>query len=168
VTGPLTEAELATLYGKYAFLLKRRLRFLLRDEALAQDVLHDGFVKVMQTGSGVRDVETPLKWLYRVFDNVAIDRLRTQRARGQHTPLEDVPDDEIGPAPGHDAEARDAVLKVLGELDETDARIAILVFVDGLTQDEASQELGVSRVTVNKRIQALRARSAALLGGRHD
>jgi RNA polymerase sigma-70 factor (ECF subfamily) len=162
VGAALSDSELAALYQKYAFLLTRRLRFLLRDEALAQDVLHDGFMKLMQSGSAIRDVKTPLRWLYRVFDNLAIDRLRTRRARGPHTPIEE---DEVGPAPGIDVEARDAITKLLGELSEVDARVAILVFVDGLTQDDAAQELGLSRVTVNKRVQGLRERAGAILGG---
>jgi RNA polymerase sigma-70 factor (ECF subfamily) len=158
----LSDSELATLYRKYSFLLTRRLRFLLRDESLAQDVLHDGFLKVMQSGSAIREVKTPLRWLYRVFDNLAIDRLRTRRARGPHAP---VVEDEVGPAPGVDVEDRDAILTFLAELSELDARVAILIFVDRITQDEAAQELGLSRVTVNKRAQALKERAAALIGG---
>jgi RNA polymerase sigma-70 factor (ECF subfamily) len=162
VAAALSESELATLYEKYAFLLLRRLRFLLRDEALAQDVLHDGFLKLMQSGSAIREVKTPLRWLYRVFDNLAIDRLRMRRARGPETPLRE---DEVGPAPGVEVEDRDAVLKILAQLSEVDAKVAILVFVDRLTQEEAAQELGLSRVTVNKRVQSLKERAAALVGG---
>jgi len=153
------------LYEKYSFLLIRRLRVLLRDESLAHDVLHDGFLKLMQSGAALREAQTPLRWLYRVFDNLAIDRLRTRRARGQHEPLDQVAEDRVGPAPSVDVEGRDAVVKLLGELEESDARLAVLVFVDRLTQEEAAGELGLSRVTINKRVKALRMRASAILDG---
>ncbi len=43
-------------------------------------------------------------------------------------------------------------------------RIALLLFVDGMSQGEIADEVGVSRVTVNKKVQAIRARADALLG----
>jgi RNA polymerase sigma factor (sigma-70 family) len=54
-----------------------------------------------------------------------------------------------------DPEARCAVVESLAKLDEGQQHLAIMLFVDGLTQGEAAEELGVSRVTVNKRAQEL-------------
>ncbi len=71
-------------------------------------------------------------------------------------PLDEI--DPIGAAPGVDAEARCAVLESLASLDEAEQSLAIMLFVDGLSQGEAAAELGVSRVTVNKRAQQLRSR----------
>ncbi len=158
MTDSLTDEEIARLYREYGWLLLRRLRLLLRDAALAEDALHDGFLRVMGSGAALRSVEAPLRWLYRVFDNVAIDRLRTRRARGPHEPLPDPDFDTVSAAPGVDLAERDAASRLLADLDETDQRIAILTFVDGLTQAEAAAELGLSRVTINKRIQAMRER----------
>ena len=61
--------------------------------------------------------------------------------------------------PAVDIEARDAVLKLLGTMTEQEMQIAVLLFVDGMSQGEIAAEVGVSRVTVNKKIQALRARA---------
>ncbi len=66
--------------------------------------------------------------------------------------------DPVGVAPGIDPEARCAVVESLATLDEDQQSLAIMLFVDGLTQGQAAEELGVSRVTVNKRAQELRAR----------
>ncbi len=66
--------------------------------------------------------------------------------------------DPIGVAPGIDPEARCAVAESLASLDEEQQSLAIMLFVDGLTQGQAAEELGVSRVTINKRAQELRAR----------
>jgi RNA polymerase sigma factor (sigma-70 family) len=66
--------------------------------------------------------------------------------------------DPVGVAPGMDPEARCAVVESLAKLDEDQQALAIMLFVDGLTQGEAADELGVSRVTVNKRAQEIRSR----------
>lgn len=83
--------------------------------------------------------------------------------RGKHVrkavSLDELADlDVIGPAPGVDPEARSAVLESLAKLDDDEQSLAIMLFVDGLSQGEAATELGVSRVTINKRAQEIRAR----------
>ena len=70
-------------------------------------------------------------------------------------PLTDV--DSFGPAPGMDAEARRLVLKGLRELDPDDQQLAIAAYVDGCTQGEIAVDLGLSRVTINKRLSRIRA-----------
>ena len=49
------------------------------------------------------------------------------------------------------------MLESLESLPDEDQSLAIMLFVDGMTQEEAAEELGVSRVTVNKRAQRVRA-----------
>jgi RNA polymerase sigma factor (sigma-70 family) len=70
-------------------------------------------------------------------------------------PLDEV--DTLGPAPGVDAETRWAVLEALELLEPEQQALAVMLFVDGLSQGEAADELGVSRVTVNKRAQEIRS-----------
>jgi RNA polymerase sigma factor (sigma-70 family) len=67
--------------------------------------------------------------------------------------------------PAIDVEARDTVMALLSALDEDEQRMAVLLYVDGMSQGEIAAELGVSRVTVNKRVQALRARARGGLEG---
>jgi RNA polymerase sigma factor (sigma-70 family) len=58
-----------------------------------------------------------------------------------------------------DVALREAVVSLLMALGEEEQHIAVLLFVDGMTQGEIASELGLSRVTVNKRVQALRERA---------
>ncbi|MGQ0504785.1 MAG: sigma factor-like helix-turn-helix DNA-binding protein [Myxococcaceae bacterium] len=53
-------------------------------------------------------------------------------------------------------EAKDSLTKLLGEADEDTALMVLYHFVDGLTQGEVAEVMGVSRVTVNQRLAALR------------
>jgi RNA polymerase sigma factor (sigma-70 family) len=66
--------------------------------------------------------------------------------------------DPVGPAPGVDPAARLSVLRALADLEEPEQVLAVMLFVDGMSQGEAADELGVSRVTVNKRAQKIRDR----------
>jgi len=162
VNRSLRSEEVSALYAKYGFFLLRRCRTILRDEALADDALQEAFVKVMRGGGSIREADEPLRWLYRVVDHCCFDTLRKRR-RSVETPSED---QGASAHPAVAIELRDAVLRLLGTLDEKEMRIALLLFVDGLSQGEIAEEVGVSRVTVNKRIQAIRAGAEAWLG--HD
>ena len=153
----LTPAEASRLYERYGFLIIRRCRTILRDPSGAEDALQQVFEKLLRTGAGVRDADQPLRWLYRVADRVCFDRLR-QRRRSPESPMAVDPVPEVVHA-DVDAALREAVLSLLKALGEQEQQIAVLLFVDGMNQGEIAAELGLSRVTVNKRVQALRERA---------
>jgi RNA polymerase sigma factor (sigma-70 family) len=161
VDASLTNDEVARLYDKYGFFLLRRCRAILRDPGLADDALQEAFVKVMRTGAAVRTADEPLRWLYRVVDHCCFDALRKKR----RSPETLAPDEGRSRHPSVEIELRDAVLRLLAALDEDQMRIAVLLFVDGMSQSEIASEVGVSRVTVNKRVQSIRARAEAWLEG---
>jgi RNA polymerase sigma-70 factor (ECF subfamily) len=160
VGSPLSPEEVASLYAKYGFFLLRRGRMILRDAALADDAVQEAFVNVLRSGSAIREADEPLRWLYRVVDRCCFDALRKRRRRAE-SPSDD---DAAGAHPSADIEMRDSVLRLLDTLDEKEMRIALLLFVDGLSQGEIAEEVGLSRVTVNKKIQAIRARAEECLG----
>ena len=152
----LSPEDAALLYEKYGFFLLRRCRTILRDPALAEDALQQAFERILRSGGAVKHADEPLRWLYRVVDRCCFDLLRRRRRS-----IESPHDDEAGETahPSIDIEARDAVLKVLATMTEQEMQIAVLLFVDGMSQGEIAEEVGVSRVTVNKRVHALRARA---------
>ena len=159
VNRSLGHDEVSDLYTRYGFFVRRRCGAVLRDDALADDAVQEVFVKVMRAGASVRDAKEPLRWMYRVADHCCYDALRKRR-RSRETSS----DDEGASAhPMAALESRDAVLCLLGTFDERDMRIALLLFMDGLSQGEIADEVGVSRVTVNKKVQAIRARAESWL-----
>jgi RNA polymerase sigma factor (sigma-70 family) len=156
VQNALTPSEASGLYDRYGFFLLRRCRTILRDASAADDALQQVFEKLLRSGGAVRHADQPLRWLYRVADRCCFDMLRTRR-RSLESPI----DAEATAGPAHPAieiELRDTVIGLLSTMNEEEQRIAIFLFVDGMSQGEIAGELGVSRVTVNKRVQALRAR----------
>ena len=111
----------------------------------------------------MKHADYPYRWLCRASDRVCLDLLRKNRNTRATLPLDAV--DEGGIAPGCDAEARRSAIASLAQLEPGDQELAIMLFVDGLSQGDAASELGLSRVTVNKRVHRLRERLRASLEG---
>lgn len=155
-------AELATLYVRYGFLLRRRCRMILGDEASAEDALQDVFVKVLDSPDALRQAENPLAWLYRVVDHACFDQLRKRRHRRSEL-LEDHEEASMC-HPNVEIEARNAVVRILDSLDEEEAQVAVLAYIDGIHQTEIASMLGLSRPTIWKRLNAVRERASRILG----
>ena len=151
----LSASEVGDLYRRYGFVLGRRARLFLRDDALAQDAVQELLAVLLKRGQSLREADSAYRWMCRALDRVCLDLLRRTKRTREALQIDDV--DVIGPAPGIDAVARRAVLESLERLDDRDQSIAIAVFVDGVTQGEVADELGCSRVTVNKTVQRIKA-----------
>jgi RNA polymerase sigma-70 factor (ECF subfamily) len=142
------------LYERYGPLVHRRCAVILRDPNLAADAFQETFVKVMTHQEEAERAEHKLRWLYRVADRTCLDTLRKRR-RAPYD-YREVPEDQLAVHPGVDPDEQVAALRLLQSLDPDAQQMALMAFVDGMTQDEIGKEIGVSRVTVNKRLQAIR------------
>jgi RNA polymerase sigma-70 factor (ECF subfamily) len=163
LAGGLTNDELADLYRRYGYLLQRRCRTLLRNEAAAADALQDAFVKFIQAGDALRAADNQVAWMYRVVDRCCFDQLRRAKHR-RAEPIEDH-EDAAQRHPDVDLVARNAALRILHELTEAEYEVAVLAYVDGINQTEIANRLGLSRPTIWKRLTAVRERAARVLGG---
>ena len=155
----LSQREVAEVYQRYGHLIARRCRVVLRDAALAEDALQETFVKVMRYGAQLRQADSKLRWLYRVADRCCFDLLR-RRSRVVAVPLP--AGDDGGPPEELRIESRDLVLRTLSRLSDRDKQIAVLAFVDGLSQGEIAAELQLSRQTINKRLGRIRSGASRL------
>jgi RNA polymerase sigma-70 factor (ECF subfamily) len=150
----LSADEVGAVYTRYGALLERRCRLLLRDDSLAEDATQELLTMLLRRGESLRQAQSAYAWLCRAADRTSLDLLRRRKRVKDALPLDDV--DALGPSPGVDADARRAVLESLERLEPEQQSLAIMLFVDGMTQSEAATELGVSRVTINKRAQTLK------------
>jgi RNA polymerase sigma-70 factor, ECF subfamily len=157
----LSAEEVSDVYHRYGALLERRCRLLMRDPVLAEDAVQELLASLLRRGQSLREATSPYRWLCRTADRTCLDLLRRgKRVRDALTPdgLDSLDaSDPLGPAPGIDVEMRIAALQSLARLDGDAQTLAIMLFVDGLSQAEAAEELGLSRVTINKRAQRIRA-----------
>lgn len=156
----LSEKEVADVYQGFGHLVLRRCRAILRNDALADDALQDVFVRLMRYGNSFREAENKVRWLYRVSDNVCFDLFRKQQA-WREQPEENADNaSSVTMPPAHSqhvAEDRDLALRLVRALDPEQQTIAVLYYLDGLSQAEIGVELKLSRQTINKKIDQIRA-----------
>lgn len=132
------------------------LRHRLSDADAADDVLQDVFVKAMRHGQGFCTLDNPRAWLFQVARNALIDRARTAHPT---EPLPEGPEEPIA-APQETVEPVDALagclVRSLSELSEDDAAILRACDLEGQTQRDFAETLGLSLPATKSRL--LRAR----------
>ncbi|NUS99550.1 MAG: sigma-70 family RNA polymerase sigma factor [Sphingomonas sp.] len=152
------------LYGRTSAKLYGICLRLLGNEAEAQDVLQDTYVRVWQKADTFDATKaSPITWLAIVARNKAIDRLR------QRTPLADDIDaaDEIadgGPTAIEVIEHRQDSERLTGCLDELEERSRDAIraaFLDGVTYPQLAERegvpLGTMKSWIRRGLQRLRA-----------
>lgn len=160
-------AHAAELYSTYGPAVYRRCVKLLRDREAARDATQEVFMKLVQDMARLEDREDVLPWIYRVTTNHCLNLLRSRKRTGTTVAL-----DEPGlalAAPGRDAAAaypdRALAHSVLSAFDEGTQAVAVGVLVDGMEHEELARALGVSRKTVQRRLDRFLARARSLLSG---
>lgn len=155
----LTREEVQRLYAQFAPVVFRRARFLLARDADAWDVVQEVFEKMLTHGSSFRGEARPMTWVYRVTTNLALNHLRSRKVR--EPLLTAVPDEE--PASEVDTvEARQLLQKWMTHLTEREIEVASLLYLDGLTQQEVADVLELSRKTIVREVEMLRAKLSSI------
>src|SRR3954469_3734403 len=144
----------AVLYERYAPRIGAYLMRLVGDEHLAQDLTHEVFVSALRRLRTDRPPIAVGPWLYRIARNASIDvHRRAQIVR--HVPLdgasEQRPSVSRESRPEAAAEVRqwlEQLRDVLGGLSETHRTVLVLRELEGLSNREIGDRLGVSRPAV--------------------
>jgi RNA polymerase sigma-70 factor (ECF subfamily) len=139
---------------------------ILRDAALAEEVLQDTYMNVWRQASTFDPtLSSPVTWLAAIARNRAIDRLRAERRhRDKVEPIEDcaLPDETM---PALDrliaGDQRAALLRCLAGLEPDQERPIRAAFFQGHTYEELAAREGVPLSTMKSRIRRglLRLRS---------
>jgi RNA polymerase sigma factor (sigma-70 family) len=150
----------SALYAQYGYAVHRRCLRLLGSEAEADDALQAVFMRVMRYGDTLRG-EAPLPWLYRIADRHCFDVLKKKKREvpeevAVRRGLEATQD---GAAPERMSEVR----RVLGHCAGPVQEIAVLYYVDEMTQDEVAATVGASRKTVRLRLAEFMATARRVL-----
>jgi RNA polymerase sigma-70 factor, ECF subfamily len=147
--------RLVIRHGPFALRVARRI---LRDHALAEEVVQEAFVRAWQHAASYqprRGLVTT--WLYRIVFNLCMDRARSIR-------LSPIPEgyDAVDPATSADMglEAREQsrmVSNALGELVPRQRAAITLVYYEELPASEAGRILGVTPKAVERLLARARA-----------
>ena len=154
----------AALYRTYGPAVYRRCLKLLRDPEAAKDAAQDVFVRLVRDMDRLEDARA-LPWIYRVATNHCLNLLRSRRRRGEEV---DAADDALDLAPGAEPSpypARALAAAVLARFDEGTQAVAVGILVDGMEQEELASALGISRKTVQRRLERFLGRAREFLSG---
>ena len=156
--------------GLRAFIAKR-----VSDQGHADDILQDVFVRVHQQIASVSDPGRLISWIYQITRNAIIDHYR-KPGRQREIPsglsaelegIDEVAETSTTTHPGDVAEPRAELAGCLRPMIERlpqDYREAITrVEIDGLTQQAAAKQMGLSLSGMKSRVQRGRARLKQML-----
>jgi RNA polymerase sigma-70 factor, ECF subfamily len=165
------------LFERYGELIRRHLARITRDEAAAQDLIQETFLRVW-TRAEQWDGRGPFKaWLYRIATNLALNHLRSVRRRREQpldVPNELADDEEENSIPawmiddsalGPDvilelAERRERLRRLVGRLPDEKREVVRLVHEMELSMRDAADRLGVPEGTVKSRLYYAKQRLA--------
>ncbi|VVE75259.1 putative RNA polymerase sigma factor FecI [Pandoraea anapnoica] len=152
---PLLLDYLTTRYHN----LKLRLRKVLGDDELADDALHDTWLRLKkQEDEASGTIQSPASYLVRMAVNLAVDARRKHGRTVSGSEIDELLDEiaDASPGPLQVTESRAdlaSLMDVLNRMPERRRQIVVMVRWNGMTQREAAQALGVSLRTVESDLQ---------------
>lgn len=149
----------SALYAQYGYAVHRRCLRLLGSEAEADDALQAVFMRVMRYVHTFQG-ESPLGWLYRIADRHCFEVLKKRKREVPEASARSRPEAaQDGAAPERMSEVR----RVLGHCAGPVQEIAVLYYVDEMTQDEVAAAVGYSRKTVRLKLAEFMATARRVL-----
>ncbi len=137
--------------------LHQFIRRRVADEATAEDLLQDVFLKIHQHGSSLKDARRLESWIYQITRNLIIDYYRSHRQTMTSLEAletldlpEELPDDDIV------SELLPGVRAMVLALPDQDRQALILTEYQGLTQKELGERMGLSLSGAKSRVQRAR------------
>ena len=177
--GPRTEAELVErarqgdaaaielLVRRNNRVLFRTARAILRDDAEAEDVVQETYLKAFRALATFRGESSFSTWLTRIAANQALMRLRSEKRAGKVIPIdhqngaslmETVEDEAAGPErAAMGAEMRGLLERRIDELPDLYRAVFVMRAVEEMSVEETGAALGLPEATVRTRFFRARA-----------
>jgi RNA polymerase sigma-70 factor, ECF subfamily len=164
------EAALAELYRRWAARLLRYLERIVKEPAVAEELLQDTFLRVLDARERYVPEARFSTWLFHIARNLAFNELARARSRYPHVPT-DMPDERpdgrpslflvaAGPRPDVHADARrehERFAEAFATLPERQQSALWLSVVEGHSYDEIAGILGASVQSVKNLVYRARA-----------
>ena len=139
--------------------LRRYSRAMLRDAAIADDLVQDCLERVVSRWHQRRAEGDVASWAYRILHNLAINHLRNAKRRGLHVALDDTEDAALSRPPSQeDALRHRDIIHALQELPVDQRSVLLLVSVEDMSYSDAAKVLDVPIGTIMSRLARARER----------
>ncbi len=137
-----TKAQ-GALFKKYAKVLYAVCLRYTKDQTAAEDVLHEGFIKIFMNISSYKGKGSFEGWMRRIMINTALERYRKNF---QMYPVSEVSENDIGIKANtivSDISAKD-LLELIKQLPDAYKLVFNLYAIDGYSHKEISEKLNIS------------------------
>jgi RNA polymerase sigma-70 factor (ECF subfamily) len=173
--GEAPRSELMAVYLTKREDLIRYFAGRLHSREAAEDLIQDLYVRLCALDAG-QHIDNPPAYLFRLANNLMLDRLRSGQRAGvrdeawRRSQALDVAGHQVADeaSPEQSAAARDRLRRVLDAirtLPPRTRRAFELHRLEGLSQEQTAQALGVSRKTVEKQVSAALKQLLSKLAG---
>ncbi len=141
------------LYTNYADALLGVVKKVIADDETAQDVLQETFVKIWRYAKKYDANKAKLfTWLYRIAYNTALDKIRSQKNKIKH----EVQMETSSVYKVTSNQLNQDVIDIKKHLNNLDNKYQIVInalYFEGMTQQEASDELEIPLGTIKSRLK---------------
>lgn len=144
---------ISLLYENYADALYGVIKKVISNDDTAQDVLQETFVKVWKNSQSYDVKKAKLfTWLYRIAYNSAIDKVRSESKKIKKEVQIEASNVYKLTSDGLNQDVMD-LKKHLNTIDEKYQVVINALFFEGMTQQEASDELNIPLGTIKSRLK---------------
>jgi RNA polymerase sigma-70 factor (ECF subfamily) len=144
---------ISLLYEHYSNSLYGVILKITINEEIAEDALQETFVKVWKNARKYDSSKAKLfTWLFRIARNTAIDKLRSFNNRFHKEVQIDTSNVYILPSSNLNQDVLD-IREHVGRLEEKYQIVLKALFFEGMTQQEASDELNIPLGTIKSRLK---------------
>jgi RNA polymerase sigma-70 factor (ECF subfamily) len=138
------------IWHEFSAKLRQFIRGRVSDDATADDILQDIFLKIQTRLGQLEDSSRLQSWIFLMARNAVIDHYRTRKETVE------VPVTLIADEPGDDVDIEElqaAFRRMIDELPEPYREAIVLTELEGLTQKELAERLGISLSGAKSRVQ---------------
>lgn len=154
-------AALETLFDRHSAGVHAFLSRLVRDGALAEDLLQSTFLSVVRSRDRYRPGSPVVPWLLTIAGNAARDTLRRTRLQVEVLAGDTAPPEPSAEQVHGDPGARKRIEAAFATLPEPQREAVLMHKVHGLSFEEIGQALGITptaaRIRAHRGYEALRA-----------
>jgi RNA polymerase sigma-70 factor (ECF subfamily) len=142
--------QFGDLYQRYADVVYRAALRVTGSTADSEDVLQTVFLRLLNRDDHTETARAPEAYFRRAATNAAIDIIRRRAVRAERAV------DDALTAPPSSPLLKERLRRAIAQLPPRDAELFSLRYIEGISNTELSEMLGMDRVTVGTRLHRIR------------
>lgn len=154
IDSPEEKRVFVVIYEKYRYLMMKVAHDVLKDNFLAEDAVHEAFIKIAHNMQNIHDVESveTKRYLIIVAKNAAIDIYRSRKKQMKEEMFIDELGEDAGPITYLKTDIDNEILDILKNLPVKYRDVFLLKYSNHMSNAEISKILNRSEGTIRQRI----------------